>query len=188
MVQAAAISRDNRKCVVGLQSPCRNDGEASLTQVGLAATCGSHIDEEFIERFHGNDLRNLAVVDIRNKQTELISVGHLSSIEGVIGLPDGKTCLSVSTEGIAVEWDLATRKPFRRYWAGRPSTHFLSATTNGEKILIGGMWWARLIERKTGRLIQEFEIPAKFGSQMVKPIGHEQSRRCHSMARRTDLR
>ena len=54
----------------------------------------------------------MAVVNLESGKVASVKLGHMLGVNGVEILDDGKTCVSVSTEGMIVVWNIQNHKMF----------------------------------------------------------------------------
>ena len=101
-ILSLAIGPMNKWCVVGImESPLEEfDRDAFLKATKMVP--GSAAQPLVAEE----RTKPVAVVNLESGKVASVKLGHMLGVNGVEILDDGKTCVSVSTEGMIVVWNI----------------------------------------------------------------------------------
>jgi len=101
--------------------------------------------------------------------------GHTSWVLRVAFSPDGRRILTVSSDGTARIWNVATGKEIQRFEVPKGSVSSLALSPDGRQILIASSDnTARIWEIATGKEIYRFEVPkGSVSSLAFSPDGRQ---------------
>jgi hypothetical protein len=117
------------------------------------------IDEE-CERFGKRFPRNkIVVLDVDKEKHVSVNVFPALDILGARILSDGKTCVTLTGEGMIVIWNIEDQRVISRNWTGGAT--LLAADRSGTVVATGDNKSISLIDLKGSKCLAKFALPEK---------------------------